>query len=72
MQEARKVSADDGTSSHNREVKVGNGHAIDRTIAVFPIAYADQNMRRTVVLKRAIRDGKVEPVCEEGNGVGRE
>ena len=44
---------------------LGKSDAIDKALAVFSIAYADQNEKDHAVLKRAIRDGKVKAVIEK-------
>jgi len=44
---------------------MGKGDAIDRAIAVFSLAYADQNERDHAALDRAVKTGKVPAVFEE-------
>ncbi len=44
---------------------LGKSDISDKAIAAFSIAYADQNEKDHTVLKRAIRDGKVEAVFEK-------
>ena len=44
---------------------LGKSDSFDKSIAAFSIAYADQNEKDHAVLKRAIRDGKVEAVIEK-------
>lgn len=44
---------------------LGKSDAFDKAIAAFSVAYADQNEKDHAVLKRAIRDGKIEAVIEE-------
>jgi hypothetical protein len=44
---------------------LGKSDIFDKAIAAFSIAYADQNEKDHTVLKRAIRDGKVEAVFEK-------
>ena len=44
---------------------LGNSDAFDKALAAFSVAYADQNEKDHAVLKRAIRDGKVEAVIEK-------
>jgi uncharacterized protein (DUF2252 family) len=44
---------------------LGKSDAFDKAVAVFSIAYADQNEKDHAVLKRAIQDGKIEAVVEE-------
>jgi uncharacterized protein (DUF2252 family) len=44
---------------------LGKSDAFDKAIAAFSIAYAEQNEKDHAVLKRAIRDGKVEAVIEK-------
>jgi len=46
---------------------LGKSDVFDKAIAAFSVAYADQNEKDHAVLKRAIRDGKVEAVVEEPN-----
>jgi hypothetical protein len=45
---------------------MGNSDAFDRAIAAFSVAYADQNEKDHEALARAVREGKVEAVFEEG------
>jgi uncharacterized protein (DUF2252 family) len=44
---------------------LGKSDVFDNALAIFSMAYADQNERDHAVLKRAIHDGKVEAVFEE-------
>ncbi len=44
---------------------LGKSDSFDKALAAFSIAYADQNEKDHAVLKRAIRDGKVEAVIEK-------
>ena len=44
---------------------LGKSDAFDKALAAFSVAYADQNEKDHAVLKRAIRDGKVEAVIEK-------
>jgi uncharacterized protein (DUF2252 family) len=44
---------------------MGKGDALDRAIAAFAVAYADQNEKDHAALYRAIRKGKVKAVFEE-------
>ena len=44
---------------------LGKSDSFDKAIAAFSIAYADQNEKDHAVLKRAIRDGKVEAFIEK-------
>ena len=44
---------------------LGKNDSFDKAIAAFSIAYADQNEKDHAMLKRAIRDGKVEAVIEK-------
>jgi hypothetical protein len=44
---------------------LGKSDAMDRAIAAFSVAYADQNEHDYAMLKRAIQNGKVEAVVEE-------
>ncbi len=46
---------------------LGKSEAFDKAVATFSIAYADQNEKDHAMLKRAIRDGKVEAVIERAN-----
>jgi hypothetical protein len=50
---------------------LGKSDSFDKAIAAFSIAYADQNEKDHAVLKRAIRDGKVEAVIERAKSVAR-
>ncbi len=43
---------------------LGKSDEFDKALAIFSMAYADQNEKDHAVLKRAIRDGKVEAVVE--------
>ena len=45
---------------------MGKSDAIDRAIATFSMAYADQNERDHAALDRAVRTGKVSAVFEKG------
>jgi uncharacterized protein (DUF2252 family) len=45
---------------------LGKNDSFDKAIATFSIAYADQNEKDHAALKRAIRDGRIEAVFEEG------
>ena len=44
---------------------LGKSDELDKALAEFSIAYADQNEKDHAALERAIRDGKVEAVLEE-------
>ncbi len=44
---------------------LGKSDVFDKALAAFSVAYADQNEKDHAVLKRAIRDGKIEAVIEE-------
>jgi len=44
---------------------LGKSDAFDKALAVFSVAYADQNEKDHAALKRAIQDGKIEAVIEE-------
>jgi uncharacterized protein (DUF2252 family) len=44
---------------------LGKRDTFDEALAAFSVAYADQNEKDHAVLKRAIRDGKVEAVIEK-------
>ncbi len=44
---------------------LGKGDALDRAIAAFSVAYADQNERDHAALDRAVRAGKVPALFEE-------
>ncbi len=46
---------------------LGKSDSFDKAIAVFSIAYADQNEKDHAVLKGAIRDGKVQAVIEKAD-----
>ncbi|MGA7415474.1 MAG: DUF2252 domain-containing protein, partial [Bryobacteraceae bacterium] len=43
---------------------LGKSDEFDKAIAIFSMAYADQNEKDHAVLKRAIRDGRIEAVVE--------
>jgi uncharacterized protein (DUF2252 family) len=45
---------------------MGRSDALDRALADFAVAYADQNERDHAALARAVKRGKVEAVFEEG------
>jgi hypothetical protein len=45
---------------------VGRNDALDRALAAFSIAYADRNEKDHAALDRAVRQGKVKAVFEEG------
>jgi hypothetical protein len=45
---------------------MGNNDVFDRAIASFSLAYADQNEKDHTALVRAVREGKVTAVFEEG------
>jgi uncharacterized protein (DUF2252 family) len=45
---------------------MGNNDVFDRAIAAFSLAYADQNEKDHAALVRAVREGKVTAVFEEG------
>jgi hypothetical protein len=45
---------------------MGNNDVFDRAIAAFSVAYADQNEKDHAALVRAVREGKVAAVFEEG------
>jgi hypothetical protein len=44
---------------------MGKSDTLDRAIALFSVAYANQNEKDHAALKRAIRDGKVKAKFEE-------
>jgi hypothetical protein len=44
---------------------MGKSDALDRAIAAFAMAYADQNEKDHAVLSRAVRSGKLKAVVEE-------
>ena len=44
---------------------LGKSDAVDKAIAAFSVAYADQNEEDHAALKHAIQTGKVEAVIEE-------
>ena len=50
---------------------LGKSDTFDKALAAFSIAYADQNEKDHAVLKRAIRDGKINAVIEQARGVVR-
>jgi hypothetical protein len=45
---------------------MGKSDAFDKAIAEFSIKYADQNEKDHAALDRAVRQGKVKAVIEEG------
>jgi hypothetical protein len=44
---------------------MGKGDALDKALAAFSVAYADQNEKDHAALSRAVRTGKVAAVFEE-------
>jgi len=44
---------------------LGKSDAMDKALAAFSVAYADQNEKDHAALDRAIRKGKVKAVFEE-------